>query len=181
MASQYRRGRSRSSVHYRTVPQEIIASDLESVMDDPSCRGDEEDDLEDLDIGLPTPGDSEPDPDMSMSALFMRPAGITFSATTRPAMAPQDPERTGRTRFATNREREVSRNAERSLLRDNHLLPPKHWRSGQVSLFRRVYRYFFSTKVRGQPPTQSPPRQVAVDPALRSNTAATTGRVHRRQ
>ncbi|KAI9150772.1 hypothetical protein HJFPF1_10549 [Paramyrothecium foliicola] len=158
MTYKQRRGRSRSSVAsslYRSVSQEIIASDIESILDDGPYRDDDDENIAGAHPEPPTPGESEPDPDLSMSALFMRPAGITFSATTRPAMAPRDPERTGRTRFATNRERQVSRNAERSLLRDNHLLPPKHRRDGQVSILRRVYRYFFSTKVRegSRPPS----------------------------
>lgn len=46
----------------------------------------------------------------------------------------------------TAMERKRSRDAERSLLRDNHLLPPKHKRKNQ-SLPARMYRKLFSTKV----------------------------------
>ncbi|KAH7322486.1 MATE efflux family protein [Stachybotrys elegans] len=106
-------------------------------------------------IEFGTDVDSPIESELTVSALFMRPGGITFSATTRPTLAPQETERPGRTRFATNRERRVSRNAERSLLRDNHLLPPKHGHRNQETTLGRVYRYLFSTKIRDGPLAQA--------------------------
>jgi MATE family multidrug resistance protein len=43
-------------------------------------------------------------------------------------------------------ERKRSRHAEASLLRDNHVLPPKHARQGE-GLATRLYRRIFGTKV----------------------------------
>jgi MATE family multidrug resistance protein len=80
--------------------------------------------------------------------LYRRPSGIAYGAT-RPTAAsllpPASPAAT-----ATPAERARSRDAERSLLRDNHLLPPKHPRIGEPpGLVRRAYEWMFSTKVRG--------------------------------
>jgi MATE family multidrug resistance protein len=47
----------------------------------------------------------------------------------------------------TQIERRRSRDAERSLLRDNHILPPKHALEEEPGFFSRVYKRVFSTKV----------------------------------
>ncbi|KAK2067246.1 hypothetical protein P8C59_001002 [Phyllachora maydis] len=76
-----------------------------------------------------------------------RPMGVAFG-TLRPAIALEGDCLPDLPDFLTLREMEESRNAERSLMRDNHLLPPKHKRSGHESWPRRLYRDMFSTKVR---------------------------------
>jgi len=90
------------------------------------------DDLDDED-GLPGP------------TLYRRPSGIAFG-TIRPALGPgglaDDP-------ILTMAERARSRDAERSLLRDNHILPPKHHRDPQVHQgpISTLYTKIFSTKL----------------------------------
>jgi hypothetical protein len=135
------RGRTRTQpplhgLHRTSSPlaQELLAEDLSS------CVEAEDDDY-------PTPStDLSEDVDVSIQGLFLRPTGITFGPTVRPSLAPHD---VGSPAPAPNRrERMQSRNAERSLLRDNHLLPPKRARPLADNPFSRLYRYLFSTKVR---------------------------------
>lgn len=66
----------------------------------------------------------------------------------------------------TAMERKQTREAERSLLRDNHILPPKHKKKSD-NLVARLYRWAFSTKLRVEsenddadtaiPPTETSP------------------------
>ncbi|KAK4039104.1 ethionine resistance-conferring protein 1 [Parachaetomium inaequale] len=157
------------------LAQEMLARDLaecsdedEEVPVDSEAIEEDEDEDEDLDV-LPGP------------TLYRRPSGIAFG-TTRPALGPgalDEPP------ILTRSERTRSRDEERSLLRDNHILPPKHQHhapsgglAGQVS---GLYRRLFSTKVRhptgdeeaqGQP---AAPRIVVVpdesSPLLRRSSA----------
>ncbi|CRK43503.1 hypothetical protein BN1723_016210 [Verticillium longisporum] len=89
------------------------------------------------------------DSDTDLSAdegptLYRRPSGVAYG-TLRPVMNPQtNPESTP---FLTRVEKKQSRDAERSLLRDNHVLPPKRPRGPDEPFYRRVYRRLFSTKV----------------------------------
>jgi len=76
------------------------------------------------------------------SAMYLRPSGIAYGSS-RPTVAPQGDEQY----MPTEREIQESHDAERSLLRDNHLLPPKH-RRGREGPWKALYRYLFSTKVR---------------------------------
>lgn len=86
-------------------------------------------------IELPTPN------------LFLRPSGVVYGSVTRAGLPPQmdgadDP-------VPSERELVEARLAEESLLRDNHLLPPKHGAPDpEEGLWWRVYRRVFSTKVR---------------------------------
>src|SRR5687767_7328895 len=48
----------------------------------------------------------------------------------------------------TRIEKKLPSDAERSLLRDNHILPPKHSDAGSQSLLSTLYRRLFSTRVR---------------------------------
>lgn len=76
--------------------------------------------------------------------MYRRPSGVAFGAS-RPVFSDQQfSEPT-----LTPVERQRSRNAERSLLRDNNVLSPKH-RNRQdepQGLGQRLYRQLFSTKV----------------------------------
>lgn len=72
--------------------------------------------------------------------MYRRPSGVAFGS--RPILNPQAFAEPGLTAL----ERKQSRNAERSLLRDNHVLPPKHSHKSQ-GFFPRLYRRLFSTKV----------------------------------
>lgn len=71
--------------------------------------------------------DTEPDTDgpgaTATPCLYRRPSGIAYS-TSRPAVGLAPPIIEGPP--LSRLERKQSRDAERSLLRDNHLLPPKH-------------------------------------------------------
>lgn len=78
-------------------------------------------------------------------ALYRRPEGVVFGAA-RPALGviPTVHDEA----VLTKVEKRQCRDAERSLLRDNHFLPPKHPVQQNPSVFRRMYRKLFSTKVR---------------------------------
>ncbi|KAL2267675.1 hypothetical protein VTJ83DRAFT_4952 [Remersonia thermophila] len=89
-------------------------------------------------------GSDEADP-VPGPTLYRRPSGIAYGAARPTAALLQPPT----TITPTPAERARSRDAERSLLRDNHLLPPKHPRGAEPpGLARRAYRWLFSTKVR---------------------------------
>ncbi|KAM7217579.1 MatE domain containing protein [Rhypophila decipiens] len=97
-------------------------------------------------------GDEHPGP-----TLYRRPSGIAFG-TIRPALGPGGPVEGP---ILTKAERNQSRDAERSLLRDNHILPPKHHRDTQKppSLLSALYARLFSTKVpRRDSDAESPPQ-----------------------
>ncbi|KAL7917495.1 putative MATE efflux family protein subfamily [Trichoderma austrokoningii] len=81
------------------------------------------------------------DPDQPHHFMYRRPSGVAYGAA-RPAFNPGGLEEP----ILTPLERKQSRDAERSLLRDNHVLPPKHANKSQ-SLPARMYRKMFSTKV----------------------------------
>lgn len=79
--------------------------------------------------------------------LFLRPSGVVYGSVTRAGLAPQEAD----TPFPSERELAEARSAEESLLRDNHILPPKHGDPDpDEGPFWRVYRTLFSTKVRNQ-------------------------------
>lgn len=74
--------------------------------------------------------------------MYRRPSGVAYG-TTRPAVGPRpmdDP-------ILTQSEMLQSRHEEWSLLRDNHILPPKHPVPDNESWGRRLYKKLFSTKV----------------------------------
>lgn len=136
------------SSYRSTAPfaQEIIARDLIE------CFEDGEDFYED------ELSDDEPElrlkrqPTNEGPTLFGpgRPNGVAFGSS-RPTLAVEAPP-VPESDVLTARERVESRNAERSLLRDNHILPPKHRRSKNEPWMRRLYREIFSTKV---PPSET--------------------------
>lgn len=89
----------------------------------------------------------------SMASSYRRPSFVAFGGA-RPAITPHPAEPS----FLTKRERKQSRNEERSLLRDNHLAPPKHPVPPERSVGSRIYRWLFSTKQRkGQGDSENPP------------------------
>lgn len=77
----------------------------------------------------------------SMTHSYRRPS-VAFGGT-RPAVTPH----VGDATFLSKRERHESRNEERSLLRDNHLAPPKHQPPPKRSALSRIYKRLFSTKI----------------------------------
>lgn len=79
---------------------------------------------------------------MGGPVMYRRPSGVAYG-TARPTVGPRPLEEP----VLTHTEREQSRNEELSLLRDNHLLPPKHPLPEQETLARRIYKRLFSTKI----------------------------------
>lgn len=87
------------------------------------------------------PADDQIDVEHNHHFMYRRPSGVAYGAA-RPAFNPSALDEP----ILTPLERKQSRDAERSLLRDNHVLPPKHAHKSQ-SLPARMYRKMFSTKV----------------------------------
>jgi len=77
----------------------------------------------------------------SMANSYRRPSFVAFGGT-RPAVTPHPLE----VKYLTKKEKKQSRNEERSLLRDNHLAPPKHREPPKSSALNRLYKRLFSTK-----------------------------------
>ncbi|KAG4430689.1 hypothetical protein IFR05_013822 [Cadophora sp. M221] len=77
----------------------------------------------------------------SMANSYRRPSFVAFGGT-RGAVTPQFQE----PNYLTKKEKKQVRNEERSLLRDNHLAPPKHPEPKDRSAFRRLYKRLFSTR-----------------------------------
>jgi len=114
------------------LAQEILARDIAECSSD----SDSSDDEFGFD-GRPLKGSAAP--------LSFHPPGVAYGACHRPVLGPHhDPENVPPTRLDI----EESLNAERSLLRDNHILPPKHPRPSYETPLKRLYRRLFSTKVR---------------------------------
>ncbi|RFU26462.1 hypothetical protein B7463_g9899, partial [Scytalidium lignicola] len=79
-----------------------------------------------------------------MASSYRRPSFVSFGAT-RPTVNPQGEPGAP---YLTKKEKKQSRSEERSLLRDNHLAPPKHQPPPHYSALNRLYRRIFSTKTR---------------------------------
>lgn len=119
-----------ASVHAGSpIAREALRRDL---AEDSDCDYDREDPFDD-DVS---------DTESLGPAMYRRPSAIAFG-TTRPAMGPKTYDEP----VLTHNEREQSRNEELSLLRDNHILPPKHPHPEKETLARRLYKKLFSTKV----------------------------------
>lgn len=88
--------------------------------------------------------------------MYRRPSGVAYGGT-RPVLNPKTIDDPGLSAL----ERKQSRDAERSLLRDNHVLPPKHPAQKHRSLASRVYRRLFSTKL---PPAGDERPPVVIQP-----------------
>ena len=73
--------------------------------------------------------------------MYRRASGVAYGAS-RPVFDHLNADEP----VLTPLERKQSRNAERSLLRDNHFLPPKHQHK-KKGFFARLYRQLFSTKI----------------------------------
>lgn len=120
------------------IAQSIIADDLAE------CSGDEvfaDDNLDDDLRDGPRTG----------PVLYKQPTGVAFDYR-RPSMV-SDVGEPALTKDALQK----SRDAERSLLRDNHLLPPKHAPENRRGVFSTLCRAIFSTKVRRPPPDEEVP------------------------
>ncbi|KAL0944644.1 mate efflux family protein [Colletotrichum truncatum] len=130
--------------------QELLARDLAE------CSEDDYVDENDNAVGSGSESESEEGP-----LFYRRPSGVAFG-TSRPVMNPQtlneEPPVLSRV------EKKQSRDAERSLLRDNHVLPPKHPRTDHEPFYRRAYRRLFSTKVPLEPHDEEAPQIIVRRP-----------------
>ncbi|KAK4126127.1 MATE efflux family protein [Parathielavia appendiculata] len=155
------------------LAQELLARDLAECSDEEEVTPTDSDAIEEA--------EEDEYEDMPGPTLYRRPSGIAFG-TTRPALGPGALEGPP---VLTRSERAHSRDAERSLLRDNHILPPKHEHraqkgglSGKVSA---LYKRLFSTKVRlpsGDEEAQAPRILVVPDetaPLLVSHRRSSAG------
>ncbi|KAK2627696.1 hypothetical protein QTJ16_002342 [Diplocarpon rosae] len=77
----------------------------------------------------------------SMANSYRRPSFVAFGGS-RPAVTAQLTEPS----YLTKREKKQSRNEERSLLRDNHLAPPKHPEPKDRGAMSRMYKWLFSPR-----------------------------------
>lgn len=124
-----------------------------------------DDDVEDN--AIDDASDAEPEIGITM---YRRPSGVAFGG--RPVFSPQVMDEPALTAL----ERKQSRQAERSLLRDNHVLPPKHSHQ-EDGVLTRAYRRIFSTKVphpdEESPSAGQPPHETS--PLLGARTDASSG------
>jgi len=110
----------------------------------------------------------------SFSNTYRRPSFVAFGAG-RPAVTPgADPK------YLTKKEKKQSRNEERSLLRDNHLAPPKHPEPPRRSVFNRLYRKLFSTKIPKKEADEETPQEpiFTAEPSETSALLGESARTH---
>lgn len=111
------------------------------------------------DEAIDTAGEDVSDSEFDVSpTMYRRASGVAYGGS-RPVLNPQTFDEPAMTPL----ERKQSRHAERSLLRDNHVLPPKHPHR-KDTLFSRVYRRLFSTKL-PQPQDEERPAIVVQPPS----------------
>lgn len=123
------------------IAQEALARDLAECSD-----------TESLDEDVVVDGSSS---DGEGPTLYRRPSGIAYGGTFRPSMSPNRPEEPVLTRV----EKKQSRDAERSLLRDNHLIPPKQTVVERPGFFWALYNRLFGTEVPTTGPDEEAPQE----------------------
>ena len=118
------------------LAQEILARDLAECPDEDIAA----------DASVVEAGECESDEDIPGPTLYRRPSGIAFG-TSRPALSlgPAGPDESP---LLSRVERTRSREAERSLLRDNHIIPPKRHDRQHHGAVGSLYRRLFSTGAR---------------------------------
>ncbi|KAI0899759.1 multidrug and toxin extrusion protein [Annulohypoxylon nitens] len=129
------------------IAQEILARDLAECSEDEAIENVFDDDE--------PQSESEPE---SGPVLYTQPTGVAFGFR-RPSVVNEPVNEPVLTRI----EKKQSRNAERSLLRDNHILPPKHTPEEQPGVLSKLYKAIFSTKVRRVSGDEEVPR-ITVQP-----------------
>ncbi|KAG9253413.1 tyrosyl-DNA phosphodiesterase-domain-containing protein [Emericellopsis atlantica] len=103
--------------------------------------------------------------------MYRRASGVAYGGS-RPVLNIQEEPAPPLTAI----EQKISREAERSILRDNHVLPPKHRNQPQSqNPVARMYRHLFSTKlpVDEEAPVSVPARSRETDPLLGAPTPST--------
>lgn len=118
------------------LAQEVVARDLAE------CSSDE-DEPEAAAVDDASSSEEDDEHGGKTALFYRRPSGIAYG-TARPALGVPPPASEP---FLSRAERRESRDAERSLLRDNHIIPPKHPEEKKPGYFRSVYKRLFSTKV----------------------------------
>lgn len=81
------------------------------------------------------------DSENHLASSYRRPSYVAYGGT-RPAVTPA-PD----VQIMTKKDKKQARKEEQSLLRDNHLTPPKHKRPESQNVFSKIYRRLFSTKI----------------------------------
>lgn len=147
---------SSSYLSQSPIAHESIARDLEEYSDDeieqPEVDSEGSSSENESDTSTVRPNA----PDHSMASSYRRPSFVAFGGT-RPAITPHSAD----TAYLTKKEKKQSRNEERSLLRDNHLAPPKHPEPPKRSALNRLYRRIFSTKIpKSEADLEDPPEAV---------------------
>jgi len=130
---------STSYLSQSPIAQESIARDLADYSEDEVEEP--EQDSEESSSESETSTLRQNEPQHSMASSYRRPSFVAFGQT-RATITPHGAEAT----YLTKKEKKQSRDEERSLLRDNHLAPPKHPEPPQRSALNRLYRRIFSTK-----------------------------------
>ncbi|KXH45808.1 MATE efflux family protein [Colletotrichum nymphaeae SA-01] len=133
--------------------QELLARDLAECSED-----------EYVDENEDAIGSDDEDVSAEGPLFYRRPSGVAFG-TSRPVMNPQPIYAAEEPPVLTRVEMKQSRDAELSLLRDNHLLPPKHAREENEPFYRRAYRRLFSTKVPLEPYDEEAPQTIVRRPS----------------
>ncbi|KAI1103116.1 multidrug and toxin extrusion protein [Jackrogersella minutella] len=134
------------------IAQEILARDIAECSEDEDIENAFDDDAE---LGPGSDSDSDSGP-----VLYTQPLGVAFGY--RRSSIVNDPVSEP---ALTRVEKKQSREAERSLLRDNHLLPPKHTPEARPGTFSKIYKTMFSTKVRRPPGDEEVPRITIQQPS----------------
>lgn len=108
----------------------------------------------------------------SMANSYRRPSFVAFGGA-RPAVAPQQTDPA----WLTKKEKKRARDDERSLLRDNHLAPPKHPEPPKRGAVSQLYHRIFSTKRPKTMPDVEAPVGTLAFTAEPSETSALLGRM----
>ncbi|KAL3419783.1 mate efflux family protein [Phlyctema vagabunda] len=130
---------SRSFIASSPLAQASIEQDLLDASDDDDGTTDEDD----LDSGGESSEASTIRPENyphSMSSTYRRPSFVAFGGP-RGAVPPLD-----NVTYLSKKEKRQSRHEEESLLRDNHLAPPKHPQPTERSALAQMYQWAFSPR-----------------------------------
>jgi MATE family multidrug resistance protein len=144
---------SASYISSSPIAQESIARDLLEYSDD-DIQGPENSRSED-DSSEIAPEDLQ----HSMVNSYRRPSFVAFGGA-RPTVTPQTDNP-----FLTAKEKKQSRDEERSLLRDNHLAPPKHTESSEPNALTRLYRKVFSPRRPKAMTDEEAPAPLLIEPS----------------
>lgn len=162
--------RSRSSYADSPLAEAAIARDLEEEPDSDPENPIDEDSANDSDSDNSTirPGRTESISGLSMVGSYSRPSFASAGARATSVMGRQASNWN-----PTKRERQEARVEERSLLRDNNIIPPKHPRNRRSSegLVRKLSRSLITTGIQGGDGKHRKERRDRLDGQLDGSTA----------